>query len=175
MTVDDLGHQDVGLLGLGELVAQNGADASLEGVVVFALFGTIAPLVAKERREVEVLTDLVNRHALGHATTEEGRREDGVIGFDNGAAQGETLGRDALLAAELAEDLLLGDGATELGVVLTGLAQLAQAVQHAKTLEGVLAVEDAALVHLAQVALDVGAGQRGATEQHGDVAETLLV
>ena len=44
-----------------------------------------------------------------------------------------------------------------------------------QALEGVLAVEEAALVHLAEVALDVGAGQRGAAEQHRDVGQALLV
>ena len=47
--------------------------------------------------------------------------------------------------------------------------QLAQAVHHPQPLEGVLAVEQPALVHLAQVALDVGAGQGRAAQQHRDV------
>ena len=48
---------------------------------------------------------------------------------------------------------------------------LAEAVHHPQALEGVLAVEQPALVHVAQVALDVGAGERGAAEQHRDVGQ----
>ena len=40
-----------------------------------------------------------------------------------------------------------------------------------EALEGVLAVEQATLVDLAQVALDVGAGEGGAAEQHRDLGQ----
>ena len=44
-----------------------------------------------------------------------------------------------------------------------------------QALEGVLAVEEAAFVDPAQVAFDVGAGERGAAEQHRRVGEPALV
>ena len=49
---------------------------------------------------------------------------------------------------------------------------LAEAVHDPQALEGVLAVEEPALVDLAQVALDVAAGERGAAEQHRDVGSS---
>ncbi len=58
-------------------------------------------------------------------------------------------------------------GSSVLGV----LADLAEAVHDPEALEGVLAVEEAAVVDLAQVALHVGAGEGGAAEQHRDVAQ----
>jgi predicted RNA-binding protein len=57
---DDLGHQQVVFLGNCQLLAQYGAHSLLEGRVVLAVFGSIAPLVAKEGGEVEVLGDLVD-------------------------------------------------------------------------------------------------------------------
>ena len=50
-----------------------------------------------------------------------------------------------------------------------------EAVHHVEALEGVLAVEQPALVDLAQVALDVGAGQRGAAQHHRDAVEAAGV
>ena len=49
------------------------------------------------------------------------------------------------------------------------------AVHHVEALEGVLAVEEPALVHLAQVALDVHAGEGGAAEQHRDLGQAAGV
>ena len=51
----------------------------------------------------------------------------------------------------------------------------ADAVHHVEALEGVLAVEEPALVDLAQVALDVDAGERGAAEQHRDLGQAAGV
>ena len=53
--------------------------------------------------------------------------------------------------------------------------QLDQAVHGAEALEGVLAVEEAPVVDLAQVALDVGAGERGAAQDHRDVGQAAPV
>ena len=61
--------------------------------------------------------------------------------------------------------------ATELGVELAGLLALHERVHRVEALERVLAVEEAAVVDLAQVALDVVAGERGAAEQHRDLGE----
>ena len=51
----------------------------------------------------------------------------------------------------------------------------ADAVHHVEALEGVLAVEEPALVDLAEVALDVDAGEGGAAEQHRDLGQAAGV
>ena len=56
----------------------------------------------------------------------------------------------------------------EVGVELAALLPFDEGLHGAQALEGVLAVEDAALVDLPQVALDVAAGERGAAEEDGD-------
>ena len=71
--------------------------------------------------------------------------------------------------------VLLGDLAPESGVVLARLLELDQAVHGAQPLEGVASVEEPPVVDLAQVALDVGAGQRGPAEQDGDVGQRAVV
>ena len=63
----------------------------------------------------------------------------------------------------------------KLGVVAVAAADLAEAVEDAQALEGVLAVEEPALVDRSQVALDVGARQRGAAQQDVDVGHLALV
>jgi len=52
------------------------------------------------------------------------------------------------------------------GIVDAASANLTQLVKDAKSFEGVLSVKDASAVDLSQVALDVGARERGAAEQH---------
>ena len=69
----------------------------------------------------------------------------------------------------------LGDLAPEAGSSSPVSLELDQAVHGAQALEGVAAVEEAPVVDLAQVALDVGAGQRGTAEQHRDVGQAALV
>ena len=71
--------------------------------------------------------------------------------------------------------VLLGDLPAEQRVVLAGLLQLHQAVHGAQPLEGVAAVEEATVVDLAQVALDVGARQGGATQEDREVGQVALV
>ena len=73
----------------------------------------------------------------------------------------------ALAGRQLAAPELAPEG----GVVLARLLQLDEAVHGAQALEGVLAVEEAALVDLAEVALDVGARQGGPAQEHGDVGQ----
>ena len=172
---DDLGDEERLLLGDAQLLAQRRADAFLEGRVVLAVLRAKAPLIAKERGQVEVLADLVDRHALGDATAEERRREERVVVVDVGAATRESLGRLAGVAADASKDLALGDLSTEGGVLFVAAAQLAQSVEDAQSLEGVLAVEEAAAVDLTQVAFDVGARERGPAEQDRDVAHAALV
>ena len=67
------------------------------------------------------------------------------------------------------------DGRPELGVVLARLGQLDQPVHGAQPLEGVLAVEEPAVVDLAQVPLDVGAGQGGPAQDDRDVGQAAAV
>ena len=111
---------------------------------------------------------------------EERRDEHRVVGLDLGRAVGD-VGVVVVAGVALAEapgqlDLGLAGHHAPVGVVGSGRAlDLAQAVHDAEALEGVLAVEQAALVDLAEVALDVGAGERGAAEQHRDVGRLALV
>ena len=57
----------------------------------------------------------------------------------------------------------------EVRVPLAAALHPHQRVERRQALERVAAVEQPALVDLAQVALDVAAGQRGAAEQHRDL------
>ena len=93
----------------------------------------------------------------------------------SGLRSGSPSGARRLVAERGARPFVRRDLAAEGRVVVVAAAQLAQAVQDAQALEGVLAVEEAALVDLAQVALDVGARQRGAAQQDRHVAHAALV
>ncbi len=89
VAVDHLGDQEVVGAGLGQLLAQVGAQALLELVVGLAVFGAEAPLVAEQRRLVEVGGDVVERDALDHAAAGERRHVDRVVGLDLGGAIGQ--------------------------------------------------------------------------------------
>ena len=107
---------------------------------------------------------------------EERRDEDGVVGLDLGRARGQVESRSTGSRRRrrrgARRHLRLRWDAAPVGVVVAVAAlDLAEAVHHAQALEGVLAVEQPAVVDLAQVALDVGAGERGAAEQHRDVRQ----
>ena len=60
-------------------------------------------------------------------------------------------------------------------VVFPGLLEFHQAVHRAQPLEGIAAVEQAPLVDLAQVTLDVGPRQGGAPQEDGEVGQVALV
>ena len=105
---------------------------------------------------------------------EERRHEDRVVGLDLGRAGGQRRPARRRRARRAATDAASGtvdsDGTRPQSGSSASPPRLivAEAVHHAQALEGVLAVEQPALVDLAQVALDVGAGERGAAEQHRD-------
>ena len=71
--------------------------------------------------------------------------------------------------------MLLGDLAPEGGVVLARPLELDEPVHGPEPLERVASVEEPAVVHLAQVPLDVGAGERRTAEQDGDVRQGPVV
>jgi hypothetical protein len=79
------------------------------------------------------------------------------------------------VATNAAIDLAFGDLATVFGVILTGLSKFAQSIEHAKALEGIFAIEELALVDLAQVTLDERARQGRTPEKYGQVGHTALV
>jgi hypothetical protein len=84
------------------------------------------------------------------------------------------------LSTATSERAALGDGAVgrhgaEIGVEVPGPLALHQRLDGAQTFERVLAVEDAAVVHRAQVVLDVVAGECGPAEQHRDAFEAAVV
>ncbi len=63
----------------------------------------------------------------------------------------------------------------EIGVVDVAAFDLAQPIHHPETLERVLAVEHAAVVHLTQIPFDEAAGEGGAAEQNRDVRQATVV
>ncbi len=149
----------------------------LERGVVLAVLGPEAPLVAEERGQVQVLGDVVERDALGDAGADERRREERVVGGHVGAGRLPLDRRrcPAVRAGCAWARCLLGDLAPEERVVLARLLQLDQAVHGAQALEGVAAVEEPPVVDLAQVPLDVGAGEGGPTQQDREVGQVALV
>ena len=64
VAVDDLRDEQAAGLGLGQLLAELRADAVLELVVGLAVLGPELPLVAEQRRLVDVGGDVVERDAL---------------------------------------------------------------------------------------------------------------
>ena len=155
------GLQQVVGAGLVELVAELGAEAVLELVVGLAVLGAEAPLVAEQRRLVEVGGDVVEGDALDHPAAGERRHEDRVVGLDGGGAVGQLdAAVVALLAMPARARTVDSDGTMpQSGSSLRRVAaDLAEPVHDVEALEGVLAVEEPALVDVAQVALDVACG-----------------
>ena len=141
------------------------------------LLGAELPLVAEQRRLVDVRRDVVEGDALHDLRAGERRHEDRVVVLDRRRAVG--AGRPSLARRRRPPkrprscDRRVGGHAAPVGIVGGRVAlDLAEAVHHAQALERVLAVEQPALVDLAEVALDVGAGERGAAEQHRDALES---
>ena len=106
---------------------------------------------------------------------EEGRGEDGVVRHHLGRA-GRALGHGTRLGLALARrQVSPAELAPEGGVVLAAAQELDEPVHGVQSLEGVLAVEDAALVDLAEVALHVGPGEGGPAQDDGDVGQAPVV
>ena len=82
-------------------------------------------------------------------------------------ASRQPVGRGRRGVARPARHPALGDLAPERVVGLAARLELDEPVHHPEPLEGVLAVEDAPVVVLAELALHVGPGQRRAPEEHG--------
>ena len=107
---------------------------------------------------------------------EERRDEDLVVDRDVGRAggQGQRVavghlrrpGRE-VASAELAPEASI--------FRLVAALHRHQTVHRVQTLERVASVEHAAVVHLSQITLDVRAGQRRTTEDHGDLGKAALV
>src|SRR3974377_768086 len=67
------------------------------------------------------------------------------------------------------------EGAPEVGIVLACALQLHEAVHCVEPFEGVLAVEEASFVDLAEVAFDVVPGERSAAKEHRNVRQPATV
>ena len=150
----DRGHEPALGLRAVELGAQGRADPRLELVVGLAALGPELPLVAEERGLVDEPGDLVERDALRDTRAEERRREDRHVVGDVGARRHV----DRLDGVELGlarRQLAAARRAPEVGIDRARLLRGHQGVHRVETLERVLAVEEAALVDLAQVDLDV--------------------
>ena len=141
---DDLGYQEVVGFGEAQLLAQRGADPLLEGGVVLTVFRSKAPLVAKERGQVQELGDLVERHALCDPAAEEGGREEGIVDLDLGTAAWQFGRRCRPLFAKATLHVLGRDLSTEGRVVGAAPANVTELVEDAQPFEGVLAVEETA-------------------------------
>ena len=89
----------------------------------------------------------------------------GLSAATSGERAGQLDRRRGRSVAALGQ-LAAGRHASEVGVPLAAALHLHQRVERVQPLERVAAVEQPALVDLAQVALDVAAGERGAAEQH---------
>ncbi len=112
------------------------------------------PLTTREPRNGGVNTSL----SVATSGERAGQLDDGGVGVAGALGQ-----------------LAAGRHAAEVGVPLAAALHRHQRVERRQPLERVAAVEQAALVDLAQVALDVAAGERGAAEQHRDLAEAERV
>ena len=173
--VDDLGHEHAAGLRLGQVLAEHGPDPGLEVLVALAGLGPVLPLVAEQRGLVDVDRDVVQRQPLHDLAADERRPEDGVVGRDLGRAgrQLDVVVRAAVRSGRAAPGRS-GPGRSP-GPRRRPRFICHQVVERAQALEGVAAVEEPALVHLAEVPLDVAAGQRRAAEQHGDLREAERV
>ena len=169
VAVGHLGDEQVVGAGRGELLAERGPEPLLERRVVLAGLGAELPLVAEERRLVDIGGDVVERDALDDLGAQERRDEHLVVGGHLGRAVRQVQVGDVHLRAPLGERPALGHRAV-VGVVGAG-PDLAEAVHDVQALERVLAVEQAALVDLSKVLLDVRAGECRTAEQDGDVGQ----
>ena len=161
---------------IGRMRSLNSSSVSTDAVG--GLLGPELPLVAEQRGLVEVGGDVVEGDALDRPSSP---RKGGTNTGLSVSTSGERSVRGSPSPPSPAAGLVVRRAGTfdSLGhpapVGVVGLAvaalELAQAVHDVQALEGVLAVEQPALVDLAQVALDVGAGQGGAAEQHRDVGQ----
>jgi len=139
----DLGYQEVGLLGLGQLLAQHRTDPLLELGVVLAgvLVRAESPLVAEEGGQVRYSAMSSSRHPWPPAA-DEGWDEDGVVGGDLGCARRQAARVGLGLAqAAAARHARLGDLAPE-GRVVIPRAAAPPGDPWCAALEGVLAVEE---------------------------------
>ncbi len=172
-----LGHEDAAGPRLAQLLPQHGADTGLELGVRLASLGSVAPLVAEQRRLVQIGGDLVDGDALGQL-----RADERGVEHRSCPRAPRASGRGSRPGLASAVCWLLRGGrsrppsaAAEVGVFLAGPLELAQAVHGAQAFEGVAAVEQTALVDLAQIPLDVGPGERGPAEQHGQAGQPTSV
>ena len=157
------------------LLAKGGPDPVLELRVVLAVLGPEAPLIAEQRGEVQVLGHLVERDAHATRVPRKGGGNSGLSAATSDRAGWPSTGGGPASSRLRLGTLLLGDLPSEAMVVLAGPLELDQAVHGAQALEGVAPVEQAAVVDLTQVAFDIGAGQRGTTEQDGDLRQRPIV
>ena len=122
------GTSSCSALALASSSRRQARDPVLEGRVVLAALGPEAPLVAEERRLVEVGGDVVDGHALGHPAAEERRREQRVVVGHLGRPGRQGLAPGARLLGGLLAQLALArtevaaaEGRAELRVVLARL------------------------------------------------------
>ena len=181
VAVDELRLQQVVGLGLGELLAQDRADAVLElrrrSLAVFS--GRNCHWLRNSAVSLMIRGDVVDGDALDDPRADERRDEHRVVGPRRRAsAPGSVDGRRVARSATPARAGTVDSDGTRPSPDRrrpSPRLMLAEPVHHVQALERVLAVEQPALVDVAQIALDVRARERGAAEQHGDVRQAARV
>ena len=173
------GHEPALGLRLVELGAQRRADPLLELVVglASALSGRNCHWLRNSAVSLMYVAISSSEMPLATRGAEERRREDRDVGRRRRSAAAAIV--DGVARPPAATCAAAGRGRRasrpKSGSSVAGLLALHEGVHRVEALERVLAVEEPALVDLAQVALDVGAGERGAAEQHRDLGEPEVV